>query len=74
MQLEQSLVNHLNELLPIISNKDLNIIEVTTIFKNINLLLCRESNNELKGYYSSYDREGEGIYFKYDKHLGWIEI
>ena len=50
MQLEQSLVNHLNELLPIISNKDLNIIEVTTIFKNINLLLCRESNNELKGY------------------------
>ena len=74
MQLEQSLVNHLNELLPIISNKDLNIIEVTTIFKNINLLLCRESNNELKGYYSSYDSEGEGIYFKYYKHLGWIEI
>lgn len=74
MQLEQSLVNHLNELLPIISNEDLNIVEVTTIFKNINLLLCRELNNELKGYYSSYDNEEEGIYFKYDKHLGWIEI
>jgi hypothetical protein len=67
--LEQSLVNHLNELLPIISNEDLNIVELVTIFQGINLHLCRESS--IQGHYST---EGEGIYFKYDKHLGWIEI
>lgn len=72
MQLEQSLVNHLNKLLPIITNKELNIVEVVTVFKEYNLHLVREST--INGYYSSYDNEGEGIYFEYDKHLGWIEI
>jgi len=71
--LEQSLINYLNKLLPIITNEDLNIVEIVTIFQEIDLHLSRELNNEIKGYYSSYDEE-EGIYFMYDKFLGWQVI
>lgn len=71
MQLKQSLVNHLNELLPIITNEDLNIVEITCTFNGCNLFVCLENNKELKGYLSHPEKEKEDIWFLYDKFSGW---
>ena len=67
----QTLINHLYFLLPTITDTDLNIVEVISIYKGYKLHLCKEESGDFKAYYST---KSEGLYFKYDKHLGWIEI